>query len=135
MSGRQEFSVIFPERKAGSYVWYVAAECEDEGRTRAFEGEVLLVVEPQGEARTVAGDLVVEINTNINAGHASDVRLNQSAADALSKIVKSSEDPFKALRKLVGVASARGRKWNLTMWSNRNSSKGLNGLRSCAATR
>ena len=101
MGGLQEFSVTFPEQKAGAYVWYVTAECESDGRTRVFEGEVHLVVVRPGEARKVADQLAVNITTTINAGHASDVHLNQSAADALSKIVKSPEDPFNALRKLV----------------------------------
>ena len=96
-----EFCVTFPEQKAGAFVWYVTVEYECGGRRKSLEGEISLVVERQGEARKVADQLAVNINTTITTGHAADVHLNQSAADALDKIVKSPDDPFKALRKLV----------------------------------
>jgi len=106
--GMQEFSVTFPEQKAGAYVWYVTAEYESGGRTSAFEGEIHLVVERQSEARKVADKLSLNITTTINTGNACDVYSNQSAADALDKIVKSPDDPFKAMRRLI---DGRERAW------------------------
>lgn len=106
--GLQEFSVTFPEQKAGSYVWYVTAEYERNGRTSAFAGEVLLVVERQGEARKVADQLAFNITTTIDHVYGSDVRAESDGragalrvAEALDKIVKSSDDPFKAMRRLI----------------------------------
>ena len=93
----QEFSVTFPDQKAGAFVWYVTAEYESGGSVRTFEGEVQLVVMRPGEARQVA----VNIMTTITAGHATDVNLNQNAAQALEKILQSKEDPFEALRRLI----------------------------------
>ena len=113
MGGQQEFSVTFPEQKAGAYVWYVTAECESDGRTRVFEGEVLLVVERPVEARKVADQLAVNIKMTADHVYGSDLHQTQSAVDALSKIVKSPEDPFKALRQLVEGSERAWAKVNL----------------------
>lgn len=99
--GLQELNINFPEQKAGGYVWYVTAEYESGGTVRAFTGEVPLVVERPQDARKVVDQLVLNISTTVHAGHASDVHLNQSAAEALEKIAQSPEDPVKALRRLV----------------------------------
>ena len=97
-----EFGFTFPEKAAGSYVWYVAVDYECGGRRHVREGEVHLVVERPQDAQKVVDNLVVTINNNITTGHATDVVLNQSAADALDRISKSAENPFASLRRLMG---------------------------------
>ena len=106
--GLQEFSVTFPEQKAGSYVWYVTAEYESCGRTSAFEGEVHLVVERQVEARKVADQLALNITTTFDQIYGSEIHTGSNGraeavrvVEALDKIVKSPDDPFKALRRLI----------------------------------
>ena len=109
--GLQEFSVTFPEQKAGSYVWYVTAEYESNGRTSAFGGEVHLVVERQSEARRVANQLSLNITTNYNENYGTEIHTDVDARrviEALDKIVKSPDDPFKAMRRLI---DGRERSW------------------------
>ena len=109
--GLQEFSVTFPEQKAGSYVWYVTAEYERNGRTSAFGGEVHLVVERQSEARRVANQLSLNITTTYNEIYGTEIHTDVDARrviEALDKIVKSPDDPFKAMRRLI---DGRERSW------------------------
>lgn len=103
-----EFGFTFPEKCAGSYVWYVTVDYECGGRRHVREGEIHLVVESPQNAQKVVDNLVVTINNNITTGHATDVNLNQSAADALDRISKSAENPFAALKRLM---DGRERAW------------------------
>ena len=95
-----EFTANFPVYNVpGPYTWYVTVECRND--RRKFEGEFVLFVNRLEDARKVATQVAVNINNNIHNGNASDVNLNINAAEALDRILKSPEDPYEALRRLV----------------------------------
>ena len=96
----REFAVTFPAQAAGTPGWYVTAEYECDGRKQRREGDMQFVVVRPQEAQKVAEQLAITITTNVNASQASDVRLNQKAAEDLSRIAKA-ENPFDELRRIV----------------------------------
>lgn len=106
--GRGEIRVQLDGQPAGCPTWTVRLECERDGRTQRWEGDVdLLVVRPR-EAQRAADNLTVEITNNISLGHASDAQVNQRALEGLEGL-SAAENPFDELRRVVGGG---GRSWS-----------------------
>ena len=96
----REIPVAFPAQPAGAAAWCVTVEYECAGRRSVLDGDIqILVVHPR-EAQKVAENLAINITNTINNGNASDVRVNQRAADELAKLA-SAENPFDELRRVI----------------------------------
>lgn len=95
-----EIPVPFPAMQAGALVWSVRIDCEINFRRRVFEGDLQMAVIRPKEAQQVAQNFAVHITNNIHNGNASDVHINQRAADELAKIA-TAENPFEELRRIV----------------------------------
>jgi pSer/pThr/pTyr-binding forkhead associated (FHA) protein len=96
----RELPVAFPAQVAGAAAWSVTVEYECAGRRYVLDGDIqILVVHPR-EAQKVAENLAINITNTINNGNASDVHVNQRAADELSKL-SSAENPFDELRRVI----------------------------------
>jgi hypothetical protein len=95
-----EIPVQFPAMEAGALVWSVRIDCEINFRRRTFEGDLQMAVIRPKEAQKVAENFAIHITNNIHNGNASDVSINQRAADELARIA-TSENPFEELRRIV----------------------------------
>ncbi|MEI7899121.1 MAG: FHA domain-containing protein [bacterium] len=63
-----------------------------DGKTTTYETEVCLFVYPADcSTKQVADNITFNINNDIKAGHAADIRVHQDAAEAVSKLVKNGQ--------------------------------------------
>ena len=96
----REIPVSFPAQSAGAAAWSVAVEYECGGLRHVLDGDIQMVVVHPREAQKVAEHLAINITNTINNGNASDVHVNQRAADELAKL-SVSENPFDELRRVI----------------------------------
>lgn len=96
----REIPVAFPAQAAGAAAWSVTVEYECGGRRYVLDGDVQMVVVHPREAQKVAEHLAINITNTINNGNASDVHVNQRAADELGKLA-TAENPFDELRRVI----------------------------------
>jgi len=100
LSGPRPLYVQFPKQPAGTSAWRVQVAYETSARKVVQEGDVeVLVVHPQ-DAQKVAEHLSINISTNVTVGNASDMVLNQKAAEDLANLARA-ENPFDELRRIV----------------------------------
>ena len=102
ISCRREFDVPIAPKKAGPVIWDIRLEYEFEGKRHSWEGEWATIATGREGARQCAESIVVNINTNITTGHASEVHNSQDAASKLREALEGrSDDMFEALRTIV----------------------------------
>lgn len=94
--------VGFPGMDAGSYVWNVKLSFVRNRLRRVMRTSFELVVVRPENSVSIAEQIVFNINNDIKAEGAADVRVSNRIADELSEVIKGGENPTRVLQRIAG---------------------------------